>query len=176
MLKHNFLQKMLQIPSDSASIVAPENLMDYCLPLLSRSSFLVGPSLSYQLMGSSEQWRYSVSAPRCQMLASLPPLHCTMRKAGWSWWTQGPSCPPVPNTMLTLSAGHTPGEVGPGEALLFYSTLKPRIKDDVTFHPGHIQDFLAHLRLPIIPFYSKCDFTSMILLLSPSFDFGGRYG
>ena len=66
---------MLQIPSDSASIVAPENLMDYCLPLLSRSSFLVGPSLSYQLMGSSEQWRYSVSTPRCQMLASLPPLH-----------------------------------------------------------------------------------------------------
>lgn len=84
MLKHNFLHKTLQISSDSASIVAPENLMGYCLLLRPRSSSLVGPSLSYQLTGSSEQWRYSVCAPRCQMLASLPPFHCTMRKAGWS--------------------------------------------------------------------------------------------
>lgn len=130
------------------------------------------PSLPYQLTVSSSNGDIAWVLPGAGCLHPCLPLHCTMRKAGWSWWTQGPGCPPVPSTTLTPAMDTHLGRWGPERCC--YLALKPLKKDVVTFHPGHIQDFLPHSRLPIIPFYSECDFTFMTLLLIPLFDLWGE--
>ena len=105
MLKHNFLHKVLQISSDSASAVALANLMDYCCHWA--RVFLLPHRAISALSAHGEQWAMGIFRECSQV-----PGACILASPSRGW-TQGPGCPPVPSTTLTPAMDTHLGRWGP---------------------------------------------------------------